>query len=180
MKLKTTKLLRQVISVLTSRSYFKTVLIAPAILFSVIASADGNIAGRVVGVADGDTLTVLDDMNQQHRIRLAGIDAPEKAQPFGQAAKKMLSELCYNKEATVEVLNKDRYGRTVGDVNCDRVNANAEMVNSGHAWVYRHYDKGFESFYVIEKSAKEARIGLWADESPIPPWEWRRKGKLKY
>jgi endonuclease YncB( thermonuclease family) len=175
----TNTLLRRMISALTSRNYVKIFLLGAAILLSVIASADSSIAGRVVGVADGDTLTVLDNVNQQYKIRLAGIDAPEKVQPFGQAGKKVLSELCYNKQATVVVVNTDRYGRTVGDVTCDGVHANAEMVKGGHAWVYRHYDKGFEYFYALEGSAKEARLGLWADENPTPPWEWRRSRKLK-
>lgn len=176
---KTNILLRPLISALSSRNYIKIALLGAAIFLSIIASAGGSIAGRVVGVADGDTLTVLDDMNQQHKIRLAGIDAPEKVQPFGQAGKKLLSELCYNKQATVAVVNTDRYGRTLGDVTCEGVHANAEMVNSGHAWVYRNYDKGFEQFYALEGSAKKAKLGLWVDENPTPPWEWRRSRKLK-
>ena len=172
-------LLRRLIPALNSKNYVKIVLLGVAILVSVIASADGSISGRVVGVADGDTLTVLDDANGQHKIRLAGIDAPEKAMPFGQVGKQRLSELCYNKQATVEVVNTDRYGRTVGDVTCDGVHANAEMVRGGNAWVYRHYDKGFESLYALEEAAKEARLGLWADENPTPPWEWRHRRKLK-
>lgn len=176
---KTNSLLRRLIPALTSKNYVKIVLLGVAILVSVMASADGSIAGRVVGVADGDTLTVLDETNQQHKIRLAGIDAPEKAQAFGQAGKQRLSELCYNKHATVVVVNTDRYGRTVGDVTCDDVHANEEMVRSGNAWVYRHYDKGFEYFYSIEEAAKEEKLGLWVDESPTPPWEWRHSRKLK-
>jgi endonuclease YncB( thermonuclease family) len=161
------------------KNYVKIILLGAAILVSVMASADGSISGRVVSVADGDTLTVLDDTNQQHKIRLAGIDAPEKAQPFGQVGKQRLSELCYSKQATVEVVNTDRYGRTVGDVTCDGVHANAEMVSGGNAWVYRHYYKGFESFYALEAAAKEERLGLWADDNPTPPWEWRHSRKRK-
>lgn len=179
MKPQTANLLRRLIPALTGNNYFKIVMLGVAILVSVIASADGSISGRVVGVADGDTLTVLDDANQQHKVRLAGIDAPEKAQPFGQVGKQRLSEICYNKHATVAVVNTDRYGRTVGDVTCDSVHANAEMVSGGNAWVYRHYDKGFEFFYGLEKAAKEAKLGLWADDNPTPPWEWRHSRKLK-
>lgn len=171
--------LRRFIPALLSKNYFQILLVGLAIFVSVIASADGSISGRVVGVADGDTLTVLDDMNQQHKIRLAGIDAPEKAQAFGQAGKQKLSELCYNKQATVTVVNTDKYGRTVGDVTCDDLHANEEMVRSGHAWVYRHYDKGFEHFYAIEEAAKEEKLGLWADDSPMPPWEWRHGRRQK-
>ena len=171
--------LRRLIPALLNKNYFKVLLVGLAILGSVIASADGSISGRVVAISDGDTLTLLDDTNQQHKIRLAGIDAPEKVQAFGQAGKQRLSELCYNKHATVVVVNTDRYGRTVGDVTCDDVHANEEMVRSGNAWVYRHYDKGFEYFYSIEEAAKEEKLGLWADENPTPPWEWRHSRKLK-
>lgn len=176
---KTNSLLRRLIPALNSKNYVKIVLLGVAILVSVMAAAEGSIAGRVVAVADGDTLTVLDEANQQHKIRLAGIDAPEKAQPFGQAGKQRLSELCYNKQAMVVVVNTDRYGRTVGDVTCEDVHANEEMVRTGNAWVYRHYDKGFEYFYSIEEAAKEAKLGLWVDEQPTPPWEWRHRRKLK-
>lgn len=172
-------LIKRLIPVLMGKSYVKIVLLGMAILVSLMASADGSTSGRVVGVADGDTLTLLDDANQQHKIRLAGIDAPEKAQAFGQVGKQRLYELCYNKHATVVVVNKDRYGRSVGDVTCDDMHANEEMVRSGNAWVYRHYDKGFEYFYSIEEAAKQKRLGLWADENPTPPWEWRRSRKLK-
>ena len=176
---KTKALVRRLIPALTGKNYIKIVLLGLAICLSVMASADGNIAGQVVSVADGDTLTVLDDTHQQHKIRLAGIDAPEKAQPFGQASKQRLSELCYQKQAIVVVVNTDRYGRMVGDVTCDDVHANEEMLRSGHAWVYRHYDKGFAYFYAIEDAAKEAKLGLWVDDSPTPPWEWRHSRKLK-
>jgi micrococcal nuclease len=179
MKTNTANLLRRLIPTITGKNYFKIVLLGIAIIVSVMASADERISGRVVGVADGDTLTVLDDTNQQHKIRLAGIDAPEKAQPFGQVGKQRLSDLCYNKQATVQVVNTDRYGRTVGAVTCDGLNANAEMVSGGNAWVYRHYDKGFESFYALEEVAKKAKLGLWAEDNPTPPWEWRHSRKRK-
>ena len=179
MKPNTANLVRRLIPALTGKNHLKIILLGVAILVSVMASADANISGRVVGVADGDTLTVLDDANQQYKIRLAGIDAPEKVQAFGQVGKQRLAELCYNKHATVDVVNTDRYGRTVGDVTCDGLHANAEMVRGGNAWVYRHYDKGFESFYALEEAAKEAKLGLWADDNPTPPWEWRHSRKLK-
>lgn len=179
MKPNTANLVRRLIPALTGKNHLKIILLGVAILLSVMASADANISGRVVGVADGDTLTVLDDANQQYKIRLAGIDAPEKVQPFGQVGKQRLAELCFNKHATVDVVNTDRYGRTVGDVTCDGLHANAEMVRGGNAWVYRHYDKGFESFYALEEAAKEAKLGLWADDNPTPPWEWRHSRKLK-
>jgi endonuclease YncB( thermonuclease family) len=162
-----------------SKNYIKVLLIGLAILVSVMASAHDTISGQVVGVADGDTLTLLDKAHQQHKIRLAGIDAPEKAQAFGQVGKQKLSELCYLKQATVEVINTDRYGRTVGDVTCDGIHANEEMVRGGYAWAYRQYSKGFEYLFPIEEQAKLARLGLWKDASPTPPWDWRRSKRSK-
>lgn len=141
-------------------------------LFSV-AHAE-TLHGTVVGVSDGDTLTVYDrSKNGAFRVRLAEIDAPEKAQPFGQRAKQALSGLCYRKEARVETTQKDRYGRVIGHVWCNGVNANKEMVKQGMAWVYRHYAKD-EHLVLLEEAARHARIGLWRDNNPMPPWEWRK------
>lgn len=175
----TNRLFGRLVSALLAKNYVKVLLVGFAIFASFMASADSSISGRVVGVADGDTLTVLDAEYQQHKIRLAGIDAPEKAMPFGQMGKQKLSEMCFGKEATVSVVNTDKYGRTVGDVHCDGLHANEEMVRGGYAWVYRHYDKGFESFYPLEQAAKEAGLGLWADADPTPPWQWRHSRKMK-
>ena len=173
------RLLSRLIAALMSKNYIKVALLGLAIFVSVMAAADGSIDGRVVAVADGDTLTVLDAENQQHKVRLAGIDAPEKAMPFGQVGKQKLSEMCFGKQATVTVVNTDQYGRTVGDVNCEGLHANEEMVRGGYAWVYRHYDKGFEFFYPLEQAAKDAGLGLWADAEPTPPWQWRHSRKMK-
>jgi endonuclease YncB( thermonuclease family) len=148
-------------------------------MFSILAfhvSAQ-TISGRVVSVADGDTLTVLTDDYQQFKIRLAGIDAPEKSQAFGQVSKHQLSKLCFNKQAEVNVVTTDKYRRVVGDVFCENIHANKEMVRDGYAWVYRQYSKGFEQFIPLEQAAQEARIGLWADAQPTPPWQWRRSNK---
>ena len=141
--------------------------------FSVLAHGE-TINGRVVGISDGDTLTVLDASNTQFKIRLAAIDAPEKAQPFGQRGKQKLSDLCYGKNASVKVVSTDRYGRTVGDIVCAGINANQAMIQSGLAWVYRKYDKGHEHLYAIEEEARNARHGLWTDPNPIAPWDWRK------
>lgn len=146
--------------------------------FSVLAHGE-TIAGRVVGVSDGDTLTILDGSNTQYKIRLAAIDAPEKAQPFGQRGKQKLSEICFGKNASVIVVSTDRYGRSVGDVDCAGINANEAMIQSGLAWVYRKYDKGHEHLYSLEEEAKNAKRGLWADSNPIAPWEWRKVRRNK-
>lgn len=131
------------------------------------------IVGKVVGVSDGDTLTVLDSGNRQYKIRLSAIDAPEKNQPFGMRSKQVLSSLCFGKEARVAPLKEDRYGRTVADVNCGGRNVNEEQIRGGMAWVYRKYAKGYGDLYRLEDEARASRRGLWADSEPIPPWEWR-------
>jgi endonuclease YncB( thermonuclease family) len=140
-----------------------------------IASAD-VLTGRVVGISDGDTLTLLDASKVQHKIRLAAIDAPEKSQAFGNKSKQALSDLCFDKQASIEVVDTDRYGRTVGEVSCAGNNANEAMVRSGMAWVYRKYAKGYPGLYKLEDEAKAARRGLWVDSNPVPPWEWRKLG----
>lgn len=148
-------------------------LLSVALSLSTIAYAE-IITGRVVGVSDGDTLTVLDSNNTQFKIRLAAIDAPEKAQPFGQRGKQKLSDLCFGKSASIQIISTDRYGRSVGDVDCAGVNANEMMVQSGLAWVYRKYDKGYGHLYGLEEDARNTRRGLWADDNHTPPWEWRK------
>ena len=148
-------------------------LLALTLTFSLASHAE-TIEGRVVGVSDGDTLTVLDAGNTQFKIRLAAIDAPEKAQAFGQRGKEKLSDICYGKQASVTVEDTDRYGRTVGEVVCDGINANEAMIKSGLAWVYRKYAKGYGYLYAFEDEAKAAKRGLWADPNPTAPWEWRK------
>ncbi|MCG3770144.1 MAG: Thermonuclease [Nitrosomonadaceae bacterium] len=128
--------------------------------------------GKVVSVADGDTITVLRDRTQV-KVRLLEIDAPEKAQAFGTKSKESLSEMCFGKTAELTDKGKDRYGRTLARVTCDGVDANAEQVRLGMAWVYDRYvtDK---SLYAVQEEAKVGRRGLWHDDKPVPPWEWRK------
>lgn len=132
--------------------------------------------GKVVGVADGDTLTVLNGQNQTVKIRMVEIDAPEKTQAFGQKSKESLSGLCFGKTAKVDDKGTDRYKRTLGRVYCDGVDANAEQVKRGLAWAYRQYltDAGMVD---LEQTAKAQKIGLWADPNPLPPWEYRHGTK---
>jgi endonuclease YncB( thermonuclease family) len=156
--------------------YIKYAIFAMFSILALHVSAE-TISGRVVSVADGDTLNVLTDDHQQFKIRLAGIDAPEKAQAFGQVSKRQLSSLCFNQQAEVKVIATDKYHRTVGDVFCEKTHANEEMIKGGYAWVYRQYSQGFEQFIPLEQAAQEAKIGLWADPQPMPPWLWRRANK---
>lgn len=148
------------------------------LLFSYSAHSEVHavITGEVVNVADGDTITIVDRSKSQHTIRLYGIDAPEKGQAFGNAAKKFASKLAYNKTAEVTAYDIDKYGRTVGVVIVNGVNVNQSLIEAGYAWLYRKYCK--ESFcdnwLGLEEKARSARMGLWADKSPIAPWDWRK------
>jgi len=130
-------------------------------------------ASKVVAIHDGDTLTVLRDQ-EQIKVRLVEIDAPETGQAFGNRSKQSLSALCFNKQARLEDKGKDRYGRTLARVYCDGIDANAEQVRRGMAWVYDRYVTD-SSLYALQGEAKEARRGLWIDAEPVPPWEWRRE-----
>jgi endonuclease YncB( thermonuclease family) len=116
-------------------------------------------------------LTVLVG-GQQIRVRLVEIDAPERKQAFGARSRQSLSDLCGRKTATVKWSEMDRYGRVLGRVFCGGIDANAEQVRRGMAWVYDRYVKD-RSLYALQDEAKVARRGLWADKSPVPPWEWR-------
>jgi endonuclease YncB( thermonuclease family) len=110
-----------------------------ALAFVAHGAIAGEIVGRVVAIADGDTLTVLDARKRQHKIRLDGIDAPERRQAFGKRSRQSLAELCSGKAAIVQDQGKDRYRRTIGRVTCAGVDANAEQVRRGMAWVYKRY-----------------------------------------
>jgi endonuclease YncB( thermonuclease family) len=131
------------------------------------------IVGQVVKIADGDTLAVLDPAHVQHKIRLAGIDAPEKAQAFGTQARNALAAKVFRQGVRVEVTDTDRYGREVGRVFCSGHFINAEMVRDGFAWRYPQWDKAGE-FATAEADARRHLRGLWADSHPVPPWEFRR------
>lgn len=130
-------------------------------------------ADKVIGVQDGDTLTVLKD-RQPLRIRLADIDAPEKKQAFGQVSKTSLSDMCFGKDASYDVRAIDKYGRTVARVRCAGMDVNRAQVERGLAWVYDKYNTD-NSLPAVQNSAKARHIGLWGERSPMPPWEFRHQ-----
>ena len=161
-----------------SKTTIKTIFILFTLLLSASAQQQ-TITGKVVGVSDGDTLTVLDASNQQYKIRLEGIDAPESNQDFGSRAKQSLSDLVFGKTVTVESLKKDKYGRVLGKVTLGGKNINQEQIDRGMAWFYRAYQAELPAnvaavYELIETRARQEKRGLWADASPIPPWDFRR------
>jgi micrococcal nuclease len=134
----------------------------------------GDYAARVVGIADGDTITVLTVDRTQQRIRLNGIDAPETGQDFGSRAKEAASELAFGKMVTIEPLGADRYGRNVANVTLpDGRMLNRELVRQGMAWWYRKYAPNDAELANLEAKARTSESGLWSQPNPIPPWDWR-------
>ena len=129
---------------------------------------------NVVGVQDGDSLTVMRE-RQRVRVRLVGIDAPEHGQPFGDQSRKSLAMLCWKKRASIAWLEKDSHQRLLGRVSCSGVDANAEQVRRGLAWASPlARDREMNA---LQDAARRARKGLWADAAPVKPWEWRRAAK---
>ena len=129
--------------------------------------------GPVVSVLDGDTIEVL-HYTHPERVRLSGIDCPEKGQPYGKRAKQALSALVFGKDVILQTHGQDKYGRTLADVLLpDGTNVNHELVKDGWCWWYRKYAPGDAELERFEKDAREAKKGLWADSQPVPPWEWR-------
>lgn len=149
-------------------------LVLCALLISTSAYA---YRAKVVGVADGDSLTVL-VKGREKEIRLYGIDAPERKQAFGQKAKGEITALCVGKSLDIEELDQDSYGRAVAWVEVNGRSVNEMMVASGYAWVYRAYCRDQQRcarLLQLEQSAREAKRGLWRYRDPLPPWEWRRQ-----
>ncbi len=136
-----------------------------------------GITGRVVRVADGDTVSVLDRNNTQYKIRLHGIDTPERQQRYGKKAWDALSDMVAGKTVGVVVLGKDSYGRTDGTIYLGEQNINLAMVAAGHAWWYRYYAPDEHPLQAAEEAARAKKLGLWAQPDPIPPWDWRRQQK---
>jgi micrococcal nuclease len=143
--------------------------------FSYPAAFVHALTGKVVGVSDGDTITVLDGTTE-HKIRLFGVDSPEKHQPFGTRAKQFTSDMVFRKTVQVESVTRDRYGRTVGIVKVEGRTLNEELVRAGMAWVYPDYCKRSicTEWRSLESHAHAQRRGLWQDAHPVPPWNFRR------
>ena len=152
---------------------FNSAICAVAFFLVLPAQAE-TLQGKVINVADGDTITVLDDTNTHHKIRLTGIDAPEKQQAFGNVSKQSLADMVAGQSVAVEWIKVDRYGRKVGKVLLGGLDCNLVQVKRGLAWHYKQYQReqsptDEKSYAVAEIEARAAKLGLWRDADPIPP-----------
>ena len=161
------------------------ILLLPAVALLALSACGGRphrtpFRGKVVGVSDGDTITVLDGTTRV-KVRLNGVDCPERGQAFGARAKQLTSELAFGKTVTVRPFGKDRYDRVLGEVVLpDGRVLNEELVAAGMAWHYTRYSKD-ATLARLERRAREARVGVWSDARPVAPWEFRamqRRGAL--
>jgi endonuclease YncB( thermonuclease family) len=157
----------------------RRVIAIAALACAAAGYAVADVDGMVVGVSDGDTITVLDDARAQRKVRLAGIDAPEKRQAFGNRSKQSLSDCAFGRRAHVEGEKTDRYGRLVGKVVVEGVDCNLRQVEAGLAWHYKQYQREQSpedrlAYAQAEERARERRAGLWRDEDPQAPWNFRR------
>lgn len=156
----------------------KTLIISILLVLPTLLSAQ-VLSGKVVKIADGDTFTLLVNNHDQVKVRLDGIDAPEKKQAFGNKAKQYLSSMIWGTPVTVKVLKKDRYGRSIGKVSTSRFkDVNLEMIKAGYAWHYKEYndDKTYAS---AEVSARKNKKGLWQDKNPVKPQDFRKIKRQK-
>lgn len=153
-------------------------LLLPALLLATSLHA-AEIKGTVVAVSDGDTITVFTPEERQHKVRLLGIDAPEKAQPFGRKSKFSLSDLVLLKEVTVQTDQRDQNGYDLGKVTLDGRDINLVQIERGMAWWYVQYQldqtpEDRKLYADAQAAAKARKVGLWADKQAEPPWEFRR------
>lgn len=135
-----------------------------------------QIKGKVIKITDGDTFVLLTGSKEQIKIRLHGIDAPEKKQDYGTVSKNYLSNLVFKKDIIIEYKNRDRYGRRIGIAFMEGVNVNEKMLSEGMAWHFKKYDTNSQ-WSVLESKAKEEKKGLWSQPNPVAPWEWRVRKK---
>lgn len=135
-----------------------------------------QLKGKVIKITDGDTFVLLTGNKEQIKIRLHGIDAPEKKQDYGTVSKNYLSNLVFKKDITIEFKNRDRYGRSIGIAFVEGVNMNEKMLAEGMAWHFKKYDTNSQ-WSALETKAKEEKKGLWSQSNPVAPWEWRVRKK---
>ena len=148
--------------------------ILAAFACAAVPALAAELSGLVSEVLDGDTLTLV-NWQATYKIRLADIDAPEWKQEYGKDSRASLFHMCGLKLATAETRGEDRYGRTLATVTCAGIDANAEQVRRGWAWVYVRYAPKNSPLYALEREARLEKRGLWVDDDPVPPWEWRQR-----
>ena len=152
------------------------ILLFTFLLVATQATSQPILTGKVIKVSDGDTFTLLTEGKEQYRIRLHGIDAPEHYQPYSQVSRQFLNDWVYGKDVQVQQMDVDQYGRTIGMVFIDSVNVNEALLQAGLAWHYKKYDKNPE-WAKMEDDARRNRVGLWAEDAPIAPWDFRHPKK---
>lgn len=163
------------------RIKFKSAATTLVLCLGLQAQAE-TLLGKVIHVQDGDSITVLDETHTQHKIRLSGIDAPERRQAFGNVSKESLAEQVAGQSVAVEWDKVDRYGRKVGKVLLAGMDSNLVQIKRGLAWHYKQYEReqspaDRQSYAAAEVEARAAKLGLWRDAAPLPPWHFRRNGK---
>ena len=163
------------------RIKFKSAATTLVLCLGLQAQAE-TLLGKVIHVQDGDSITVLDETHTQHKIRLSGIDAPERRQAFGNVSKESLAEQVAGQSVAVEWDKVDRYGRKVGKVLLAGMDSNLVQIKRGLAWHYKQYEReqspaDRQSYAEAEVEARAAKLGLWRDAAPLPPWHFRRNGK---
>lgn len=164
--------------------HFKVTLLMRILLISILllifslSVVSKNLEGKIIKVSDGDTVVLLDSTNTKYRIRLDGIDAPEKGQPFGTKATNFVKTLIAGKMVKVEWSKKDRYGRILGYVFTDTINVNKELLKEGLAWHYKHFNQDDE-LAKLELEAKSKKLNIWSEVNPIEPYQWRKMKNKK-
>lgn len=133
-----------------------------------------TITGKVVGVSDGDTIVLLLSNNTEIKVRLEGIDCPEKKQDFGERAKQATASMCWSKDVRIMKSGEDKYGRTLGFVYVGDVCVNEELLKLGLAWHYKKYNSD-KHYAQLEQTARDGKIGLWSQPNPEAPWDFRHK-----
>lgn len=156
----------------------KTVLFFLLLFLFSCEPQTGDITGEVVSVADGDTMTILTVLGERIKIRLEGIDAPERGQDYGTKARQFLNDLCYGKTLTIKNKGEDQYGRVLGVVFVDGLNVNEELVRNGLAWYYDYFvnDPILDS---LEQQARNKKLNIWSKKNPVSPYEFRKNKKKK-
>ena len=157
-----------------------TAAIACMLALVAVDCSSREISGRVTAVADGDSLTITDSTRRSYRVRLQGIDAPERAQPFSNASKAALSKLVFGRDVVVVPQKTDQYGRIVGKLLVNDRDVALEQLRSGLVWFYTHFENEMAPadrarYLAAQREARLARRGLWAGDRPTPPWQFRRK-----